>query len=655
MRSDYSGVSRKLTLAARRRRHQSWVETGWRAPHSWPPLAKLLVGSVAFLCGVLGFLTALAAVTLPDVNQLAAVTSSVRVLDRYGQEVAEVGRGGIPHVTVPLERISDVMQQATLAAEDRRFYQEGAFDIPRLAKALLVDLASGSPSQGGSTITQQLAKNAFLNSDKSAMRKLREALLAEQVNARYSKHEILELYLNSIYYGDGAYGVEAAAETYFGKHAADLNLSEASLLAGLPDAPSYNDPFVNPQAALTRQRYVLGGLLAMGVITDAQASAVEGGQGAVLAELRSGAAPGLDAAPAFAQYVEDELTRIFGENSYALGGGLTVTTTLDLSIQRKAQRVVTSGVAQLGRGANNGALVMLDANTGGILAMVGSADYTNAAIAGQFNVTTGLRQEGSTFKPYVYATAFSEGRLRPTSTLADTAAESAQLGGVHDFDNSFLGRLPADQALLLSRNVPAEQAMRIAGPDNVISLAHSLGITAPLASNLSTAIGTSAVSMVDQAAGYSAFANGGYRVSPHAVLKVIDGQGNVLLDRTTDGHGAAVLPSRVACTMDSILSNYPNTWGLSFDRPTAGKSGTTDNFKDAWYMAFTPDWVVATWVGHTNADGSSQGMRSVYGITMANYLAVPFVGSLPGGHSRFCSSSYAPGSEQNNPDNGGGD
>lgn len=610
---------------------------------------------MAFLCGSLGFLTALAAVTLPDVNALATVTSSVRVLDRNGQEVAEVGQGGIPHVTVPLARISQVMQQATLAAEDRRFYQEGAFDIPRLAKALLVDLASGSPSQGGSTITQQLAKNAFLNSDKSVMRKLREALLAEQVNARYSKQEILELYLNSIYYGDGAYGVEAAAEAYFGKHAADLGLAEASLLAGLPDAPSYNDPFVNPQAALTRQKYVLGGLLAMGVITGAQATAVEAGQGALLAELRGGTAPGIDAAPAFAQYVEDELTRIFGQNSDTLGGGLTVTTTLDLGLQRRAQQVVTSGVAQLGRGANNGALVMVDANTGGILAMVGSADYANPGIAGQFNVTTGLRQEGSTFKPYVYATAFQEGRLRPTSVLSDTAAESAQLGGVHDFDNSFLGRLPADQALLLSRNVPAEQAMRIAGPDNVIALAHSLGVTAPLASNLSTAIGTSAVSMVDQAVGYSAFANGGYRVSPHAVLKVVDGQGNVLLDRTTEGHGAEVLPSPVACTVDSILSHYPNTWGLSFDRPTAGKSGTTDNFKDAWYMAFTPDWVVATWVGHTNADGTSQGMQSVYGITMAHYLAVPFVASVPAGHSQFCSSSYAPGGEQNNPDNGSGD
>ncbi|HEX6524113.1 MAG TPA: transglycosylase domain-containing protein [Streptosporangiaceae bacterium] len=655
------------TRLARRRRRSLVSEPSWREPDTWAPAARLLVGAVAFLFGVLGLLTAYAAVTLPDVNALGAMTGSIRVLDREGKLVAQIGHQGSPHLTVSLDQISPVMQQATLAAEDRTFYQEGAFDPPRLLKALVTDVVTASPNQGASTITQQLAKNAFLNSDKTAMRKLREALLAQQINARYSKPQILELYLNSIYYGDGAIGVEEAAESYFGVHASQLDLRQASMLAGLPAAPSYDNPFVNAQASFVRQHYVLGGMVDMGAITADQAAGVDPlagapgvdqlrNQAADLAALHVGAAPPFDQAPAFAEYVREELTRLFGPDSSAFNGTLTVTTTLDLNVQRAAQRAVTRGIAALGRGANNGALVMLDANTGGIEAMVGSANYADAAIAGQFNVTTGLRQEGSTFKPYVYATAFEEGRLRPTSTLLDTAQESGQLGGVHDFDNTFLGRLSASRALLLSRNVPAEEAMQIAGTDNVISLAHSMGITTPLASNLSTAIGTSSVSMLDQAAGYSAFANGGYRVAPHAVLKVVDSQGNLLLDNTSAGHGDQVLPSRVACTIDDILTGYPDTWGLSFDRPTAGKSGTTDNFRDAWYMAFTRDWVVATWAGHTDADGSSGSMQSVYGITMANYVTVPFVASLPsGGGGEFCNASPSPGQPENNPDNGEGD
>ena len=660
----------EISLAKRRRR--SAGRASWRNPDSWSPLTRFVAGVVAFILGVIGLLTAYAAVTLPDVNALGSMTGSIRILDRDGRPIAQIGQQGAPHLTVSLDQISPVMQAATLAAEDRTFYQEGAFDVPRLLKALLVDLVTASPSQGASTITQQLAKNAFLNSDKTAMRKLREALLAQQINARYSKREILELYLNSIYYGDGALGVEEAAESYFGVHASQLDLRQASLLAGLPAAPSYDDPFVNPQAAFFRQHYVLGGLVAMGAITADQAAAVDPlvgsatasdktpeqrNQAADLAALHTGATPRFDQAPAFAQYVQEELTQLFGPDSPAFSGTLTVTTTLDLNVQRAAQEAVTTGIAQLGRGSNNGALLMLDANTGGIEAMVGSANYGDPAIAGQFNVTTGLRQEGSTFKPYVYATAFEEGRLRPTSTLFDTAQESAQLGGVHDFDGSFLGRLPADRALLLSRNVPAEQAMEIAGSDNVISLAHSLGITATLAPNLSTAIGSSAVSMIDQAVAYSAFANGGYRVQAHAVLKVVDAQGSVLLDNSGAAHGSQAIPSQIACTIDGILTGYPDTWGLSFDRSTAGKSGTTDNFRDAWYMAFTPDWVVATWAGHTNADGSSSSMQSVYGITMANYVTVPFVSSLPAGRGtrNFCAASYSPGKPENNPDNGQGD
>ena len=645
MSGDYSDPLTKLTLAAgpkpvELRRRRTLYD-------AWPQPLRVVAGAVAFVCGILGLLTSYAAVTLPDVNTLGAMTGSVRVLDRHGELVAQIGRQGMPHLTVSLRQVAPVMQAATLAAEDRSFYSEGAFDLPRILKAMAVDIVTGSASEGASTITQQLAKNAFLNSDKTVIRKLREALLANQINARYSKRQILELYLNTIYYGNGAFGVEEAAESYFGIHASQLDLRKASLLAGLPQAPSYDDPFVNPEAAFSRQHYVLAAMVASGVIGQADADAADPtvappARSTELASLRHGATTQNDQAPAFAQYVRDELGRLLGNDSYAFTETLTVTTTLDLSAQRAAQRAVTGGIASLGRGSNNGALLMLDARTGGIEAMVGSADYGKAAIAGQFNVTTGQRQEGSTFKPYVYATAFAEGRLRPNTLLSDTAEESARLGGVHDFDDAFLGRLPADESLLLSRNVPAEEAMYMAGVDNVIGFAHALGISAKLAPNLSTAIGTSAVSMIDQAAAYSAFANGGYRVQPHAVLRVTDAQGNVLLDQSAGGRGGQVMSSELACTMDSILRRYPATWGIGFDRPTAGKSGTTDNFRDAWYMAYTPDWVVATWAGHTNADGTSAGMQSVYGVNVGSSITVPFVASLPYSDSSFCASAAGP-------------
>ena len=610
---------------------------------------------VAACVATLGGMLVYAAATLPDLGALAASTGTVRILDRHGELIAEITRGGISRRSVPLSRVAPIMRDATLAAEDRNFYHEGAFDYGRVLKALLVDTVARRPEQGASTITQQLAKNGILSSHGGVLRKLREAMLARQIDSRYSKDAILDMYLNIIYYGAGAYGIEDAAQTYFGKHAAALDLREASLLAGLPDAPSYNDPLTNPQAAFVRQHYVLGGLVAMGTISQAAADAVDpslGGdapdagqrassarnQQQTLAELHGAAQSAVsDPAPHFVRFVEDELRQRLDEGSSLLDGTLTVTTTLDLSAQRLAARSVADGVARLGHGANNGALLMLDAHTGDILGMVGSASFSNADIGGQFNVVTAQRQPGSSFKPYVYAEGFATGRLNPGTTLDDTASESARLGGVLDFDHDYLGQISAAEALLQSRNIATEQAMQRTGVANVIDFAHSVGIGSPLADNLSTAIGSSAVRMIDHAAGYAAVANGGTRVVPRAILRVVDARGNVVVDQ-----GAAVAPGprvmspEVACTVTGILTRYPQTWGLGFDHPTAGKSGTTDNFVDAWYMAYTPDWVVATWAGHTTANGGAEvGMDGVYGTTMAQAVTVPFVNGLGGPWHRF--------------------
>ena len=271
---------------------------------------------------------------------------------------------------------------------------------------------------------------------------------------------------------------------------------------------------------------------------------------------------------------------------------------------------------------------MLDAHSGDILAMVGSADYHNDAIAGEFNVVTAQRQPGSSFKPYVYEEAFRNGAATPSSTLDDTAQESRRLGGVQDWDGNFMGPMPAAQALLLSRNVPTEQLMERAGTANVIGFAHSLGISSDLAGNASTAIGSSAVRMIDHAAAYAAFANGGSTVQPRAILRVTGAAGNLLYAAPSPA-GRTVMTTEQAYAVTGILRQYNAQWGDGINRDIACKSGTTDNFTDAWFMAYSPDWVVATWVGHTSGSNPAEvGMNTVFGNDAGHDVAAPFINGL---------------------------
>jgi membrane peptidoglycan carboxypeptidase len=413
----------------------------------------------------------------------------------------------------------------------------------------------------------------------------------------------------------------------------------------LPEAPSYNDPYKNPDAAYARMHYVLGGLVAMKQITQAQLddvdpvtadSAVQQQHRQVIAADLENGKPNITIGPAphFAQYIEDQLQTQLAQDPSYLDGDLVVTTTLDLGLQQRAQRTVTSGVKQLGRGANNGAMLMIDASTGEILAMVGSADYNDNSIAGQFNVVLGERRPGSSFKPYVYETAFKNGVLKPDSILNDTAQESRALGGVPDWDGRFMGPITAARALLASRNVAAEQAMQEAGIDNVISFAHGLGITTPIAPNASSAIGTSALRMIDHASAYAAFANGGHRVTAHGILRVADSHGTVIADYSQAPDLGTVMTPAQAWTITSILRGYAHYWGIPIKWDTAGKSGSTDNTVDAYYMAYTPDWVVATWVGHTEGNNPADiPMNGVFGSTSAHYIAAPFINSLPRPHA----------------------
>jgi len=613
-------------------------------------IVYIAAGVIGGIILIMASVVVYAAFTLPNINDIGQATGAIKILDRNGTLIAEVGHDQQTRNNVSIGQIAPVMQQATLAAEDRNFYSEGAFDLKRVVKAVIDDIILRRPAEGASTITQQLVKQAFFGqaASKDPLRKIREALLAQEIDSKDTKQQILNQYLNITYYGENAYGIEDASQRYFGKHAAQLSAGEAALLAGLPQAPSYNDPFKNPKAAYARMDYVLSGLVAMGQITQAQSDAVDPlvgdpnptpaqvaqqqkNQQAIQQDLLGGqnhvtAGP----APHFVQYIEDQLQQQFADDPSFLDGNLTVTTTLDLNIQKKANAAVHQGVANLGRGANNGALLMIAPRTGQILAMVGSADYTNDSIAGQFNVVTAERRPGSSFKPYVYEEGFKTGALKPDTVLQDTRKESQALGGVQDFDRNYLGSITAARALLLSRNVATEQAMVKTGVTNVVNFAHQLGITSPLAENASTGIGSSAVKMIDHASAYAAFANGGQKVTAYGILKVVDDKGSVLADNTQPPGQEHVMTQAEAWTITNILRGYSRYWHIGIKWDTAGKSGTTDNFVDAWYMAYTPDWVVATWAGHTNGSNPAEvGMNDVFGTTEAQYIAVPFVNSLP--------------------------
>ncbi len=609
----------------------------------WRRVVMVLVTIGMLVSGALAGLVAFAALTLPNVDGIDKATGTIRILDAHNQLIAEVGLDSVQRHDVKLAQISPHMLDAIVAAEDRNFYNEGALDVPRIGKALVVDVLLRRPAQGASTITQQLAKQAFYGSDaaKSPLRKLREAILAKELDDKYTKGEILEKYLNISYFGENAYGIQDAAKRFFGKDAINLTIGESALLAGLVQAPSAYDPRKDPTAAYGRMSYVLDGLVKIGKATAAETAPLDplsadpniakAAQAALQADLSKGVrTASTGPAPHFAQYIQDQLRDICSEDTGQLNTGLTVYTTLDLSIQAKANNAVGNGVNKLkAYGANNGALLMIDPRTGAITAMVGSADFNNDSIAGQYNVTLASRRPGSSFKPYVYETGFINGLVKPDTILQDTANESRNLGGVQDFDRSYLGNITAAKSLLNSRNISTEQAMQKAGVDNVINFATSLGITSPLEHNASTAIGTSAVRMIDHTGAYAAFANGGIKVKPYGISKIINAQGDGVCNYHPPATAGQVMTPQQAWTMTNILRGYQKKWNIPFKYDTAGKSGTTDQFVDAWYMVYTPGWVVATWAGHTSGtDPAEHAMNGLFGTTEATYIAAPFVNSL---------------------------
>ena len=552
-----------------------------------------------------------------DAIQTANLSQTTRIVDRNGKLIEALYHEN--RTVVPLSKISDKLQKATIATEDRTFYNNSGVDYRRLAIAVLYNVTHQSFAQGGSTITQQVVKNDVLDTEeaqsRTLSRKFRELLLAEEMERRYTKQQILELYLNTINYGNGAYGAEAAAETYFQVHASALTWAQASFLAGLPQAPGEYNPFGTPdqlEAVKVRWGQVLDSLVAVGEISRANAVSI---QNSDLIDRLLAAHKKLPAAHAaltahFVDYIVGYIKKKYGELAL-YEGGLTITTTLDLTTQAMANKWVRSGVKQYaGRGVNTGAMLVMNPGDGEILAMVGSADYYNTGIRGQINLTgtdpLGWRGVGSSFKVYTYAAALAAGLVTPATLLND---ETGVIGGhkFSDWDGKHEGYISLRTALAQSRNLPALWTYRETGGSSVVSLLHTLGVSAKIENpdGVATTLGHDAISMAEHLAAYSAFDNGGYRISPHGILRVTDASGQVLESFDPNfGHVQVISPDLGYVMTDLMRGPVKLYLGDLGKRAVAGKSGTTEAYTGSIFIGYTPNLAVAASLMHINSGSS---------------------------------------------------
>jgi penicillin-binding protein 1C len=560
---------------------------------------------------------------------------SVRLTDRNGKLLYEVlAEGGGRHEVLPLESFPLALRQATIATEDRSFYANPGIDLVGILRALWIDLRGGEAIAGGSTITQQVARNLLLDpaerGQRSLRRKLREAILAWQLTRRFSKDEILALYLNQTYYGGLAYGVEAAAQTYFGVPVSRLDLAESALLAGLPQAPARYNPFTDLDAARERQKVVLGLMQAAGFI-DAEQQEAAGREPLVFA-----ATPYPIRAPHFVMMVRSQLDRLFTPEQIYQHGGLVVRTSLDLDWQSLAEGAVARHLDELkrdesglGHNLNNAALVALDPSNGEILALVGSPDYFDSAHAGALDMALAPRQPGSALKPILYAAALDPESPNPwtaATMLLDVRTSFLTHEGLAytpaNYDQKEHGPVLVRQALASSLNIPAVITLDHVGLGRLFEQAGKMGITTlqdPERYDLSLALGGGEVSLLELTAAYGAFASGGFKLEPVSILQVTDFNGDELY-KAPPAPRVRVLDERLAWLISDILSDNdarqlgfgPNSI-LRLDRPAAVKTGTTSNFHDNWTVGYTPDLVVGVWAGNT----SYEPMREVNGLTGA--------------------------------------
>lgn len=593
------------------------------------------------ICAVLLLATAALAYWLfHDLPSPSSITDqfivpSVRITDRHGRllyDVVDADNGR--HLNLPLEQIPTDLKNATIATEDRNFYTNPGVDFEGIARAFWINVQGGEVIAGGSTITQQVTRNLLLpdeRGERTVKRKLRESWLAWRVARAFEKDRILGMYLNQTYYGGLAYGVEAAAQTYFGKTAADLTLAESALLAGLPQTPALYNPLVDPQAAKERQEVVLGLMLKEGYITQEEHDI------ALYEPLQYAADPYPILAPHFVMMVQAQLDGLYTPAQLYESGGLVVRTTLDLDWQGHAERIVKQQLERLNqpldgglsRNADNAALVALDPQTGEVLSLVGSPDFFEDGIAGAINMAITPRQPGSALKPLIYATGMNPQRPHPftaaTMFLDVQTTFTTSKGEPYvpiNFSRTEHGPVLLREALASSLNIPAVSALDTIGLDPLLSSLEDFGIqtfSEPDDYDLSFALGGGEIQLLDLTRAYAPFANGGRRVEPQLILDIANVKGEIIYQEAPAPQ-PQIVDERVAWLISDILSDNsarslsfgPNSI-LNIDRTAAVKTGTTNDFRDNWTVGYTPDVVVGVWVG--NAD--LEPMRDATGLTGA--------------------------------------
>ena len=560
---------------------------------------------------------------------------SVRITDRSGALLYEI----IPEVggrntVLSIDKIPQCMKDATVAVEDKNFYTNPGIDMSGILRAAWINFSGGETVAGGSTITQQVARNLLLSQDerleRTVRRKLREAVLAWQMTRKLSKDEILALYLNQINYGGMAYGVEAASQTYFGKAARELLLPECALIAGLPQAPGVYNPFTNPELSKERQGIVLGLMEKNGYITHDERIHAES------TPLSYNPAPYPIEAPHFIWIIKDQIDTLISEGVLSPAQSLVVRTTLDLDAQHLAEETVKRRIdgfklqgVTLSQNVNNAALVALNPQSGEILALVGSVDFFDESIHGALDMAMAPRQTGSAFKPFIYALALDPNRSNPW-TAATAVLDVSTTFTIRDgtpytplnYDESEHGPVAVRAALGSSLNIPAVKTLRTVGLEETIDLAHQLGITSLSEAShydLSLALGGGQISLLELSTAYAALANNGNFTGHTSILDVHDADGNLLY---TEGKSPPhqIFDPRVAWLISDILSDdsaralgFGLDSTLKLDRSAAVKTGTTTNFHDNWTIGYTPDLLVGVWVGNSGYEA----MHNVTGLTGA--------------------------------------
>lgn len=559
-------------------------------------LGITMIGSAAIAGGLVGL--AISFRNLPDVRSLKGYIPSetTHIYDVNGKLLASLHDEENREV-VPLNKISPDLKRAVLAIEDSNFYNHQGINPIGILRASLTNFQAGRTMEGGSTLTMQLVKNLFLTPERAISRKVAEAVLALRLEQIFTKNEILEMYLNQVYWGHNTYGAETAAESYFNKSAADLTLAEGAMMAGIIQAPEAYSPFIDFRLAKRQQEIVLSRMMELGWITPAEAEAARK-QPIKLGKITSFQS---SRSPYVTDAVIQELSKRFGREA-VIKGGMRIQTTVDLKLQNLAEATVRRGHERLiaqGIRADQMALVSVDPRTHFIKAMVGGVDYKKS----QFNrVTQALRQPGSAFKPFVYYTAFATGKYTPDSTVQDspvTFNDGAEVYSPRNYDNTFRGAMSIRAALSSSRNIPVISLGQRVGLNKVIEVCRTLGIKSPILPVISLPLGAVDLTPLEITSAYATFANNGWQSETTMILQAVDNSGHLLLDNTPEPK--LVLDPWAAASLNSALQSVVTSGtgvGAAIGRPAAGKTGTTSDERDIWFVGYVPQLATAIWAGN---------------------------------------------------------